>query len=343
MVCRSNYDRVHSAGYLLQTKKWGSASWKPHRVHKAGGFDRQPKQHFDYIILANKITNGHSGAIQDLQALVNPQTTLVAAQNGMDVEVPLQRAFPGNTILTAICNIGCNQANQGIIVQDAHIKKHAFLIGVHGQGSKVDLHRRDALVSMDSEFDSIDCVVQERWRKLIFNSAWNSTTALTGLDTHQLLQHPSAILIVAQLAREAFNVAIASGIELDADLPNKTIEMARMAPAITPSTLQDARSKRPMELTPIFGYICQQAARVGTSVPTVSLKIIASKVLTLTKYQMQWMYDLLQQRNHVYRAQQPLQTPVWRAPASMEDLLGKGVALGLAGRSQVGGFAAASL
>lgn len=251
----------------------------PHRVHKAGGFERQAPQHFDYIILANKIINGHSGTIQDLQALVSPQTTLVAAQNGMDVEVPLQRAFPRNTVLTAICNVGCNQANHGVIVQDAHIKKHAFLIGVHGQGRKIDLTRRDALVSMDCEFDSIDCVLQERWRKLIFNSAWNSTTALTGLDTHQLLQHPSAMLIVAQLAREAFDVAIASGIELDPELPTKTIEIARMAPAITPSTLQDARSKRPMELTPIFGYICQQAARVGTTVPTVRLTASCSRLL----------------------------------------------------------------
>lgn len=270
VVCRSNYERVNAAGYLLQTKKWGSAAWKPHHVHKAGGLERQPLQHFDYIILANKITNGHSTAIKDLQTLVEPQTTLVAAQNGMDVEVPLKRAFPRNTVLSAICNIGCNQANHGVIVQDAHIKKHAFLIGVHGQSRQIDLQRRDALVSMDSEFDSIDCASQERWRKLIFNSAWNSTTALTGMDTHQLLEHPSAILIVAQLAREAFDVAVASGIELDSDLPTKTIEMARMAPAITPSTLQDARSKRPMELTPIFGYICQQAARVGTPVPTVS-------------------------------------------------------------------------
>lgn len=201
----------------------------------------------------------------------------------MDVEVPIQRAFPRNTILTAICNIGCNQATHGVITQDAHIKKHAFLIGVHGKGREVDLTRRDALVSMDSEFDSIDCVVQERWRKLIFNSAWNSTTALTGLNTHQLLEHPSAVLIVAQLAREAFDVAIASGIELDSDLPNKTIELARMAPAITPSTLQDARSKRPMELTPIFGYICQQAARVGASVPTVRpAEMLTSLTITNT-------------------------------------------------------------
>lgn len=232
---------------------------------------RQSQQPFDYIILANKITHGFSTAVKELQTVVNPQTTLVAAQNGMDVEVPLKQAFPNNTVLTAICNIGCNQANHGVIVQDAHIKKHAFLIGVHGQSQTIDLQRRDALVSMDSEFDSINCASQERWRKLIFNSAWNSTTALTGLDTHQLLEYPSAILIVAELAREAYDVAIASGIELDPDTPARTIEMARVAPAITPSTLQDARSKRPMELTPIFGYICHQAARVGTPVPTVSL------------------------------------------------------------------------
>lgn len=112
---------------------------------------------------------------------------------------------------------------------------------------------RDTLAAMDSEFDSIECLTEARWRKLIFNCAWNSTTALTGLNTHQLLQRPGASQMVLQLAEEAFRVAIASGIELDPEIPYQTVQTAAMSAPITPSTLQDARNKRPMELSPIFG------------------------------------------------------------------------------------------
>ncbi|KAK4495848.1 hypothetical protein PRZ48_013116 [Zasmidium cellare] len=158
---------------------------------------------------------------------------------------------------------------------------------------------------MDSEFDSIECVAEARWRKLIFNCAWNSTTALTGLNTHQLLQRTGASQMVLQLAQEAYAVAIASGVELDLQMPYETVKAAATSAPITPSTLQDARNKRPMELTPIFGYLVMQAAKVGVQVPCITL-----------------MYDLLRQMNDAFVTRQTWQVPDMLLPA-VEQLLGR--------------------
>lgn len=194
--------------------------------------------------------------MNELSSIVSPQTTLVTAQNGMDVEVPLRRAFPQNTILTTICNIGCSQVLPGLVEQTADLKRKAFLIGFHNHEDAdhaTAIRSRDTLAAMDSEFESIECLTEARWRKLIFNCAWNSTTALAGLNTHEVLQRPGASQMVLQLAHEAYKVAIASGIELDPEIPYQTVKTAAMSAPITPSTLQDARNKRPMELSPIFG------------------------------------------------------------------------------------------
>lgn len=205
----------------------------------------------------------------------------------MDVEAPLRQAFPSNTILSAICNIGCSQDRPGHVNQTVQIRPEAFLVGIHSpgnQGRRVDMVRRNRLVSMDSAFAGTDIVLQERWRKLVFNNAWNSMCALTGLDTHQILAEPEALKFVRHLASEACLVAAASGVTMDSQFPIKVVEVARASPAIVPSSLQDARMRKPMELEPVFGYLVSQAVRVGVSVPYTTM-----------------VYQLLQERNLMFQ------------------------------------------
>ncbi|KAF7188359.1 Oxidoreductase AFT12-1 [Pseudocercospora fuligena] len=307
VVCRSNWNVVSNHGYYLRTSTWGNGRFKPRQVFQAGAIAKLIDKHrFDYIVCSNKVTDGYASALQDLHPLVRPDTTLVSAQNGMDVEVPLRKAFPNNTVLSAICNIGCGQVRPGYIEQNAAIKRPAFLIGVHSPssgGHRVDASRRDALAAMDSKFATTQCINGERWRKLIFNSAWNGTCAITGLNTRQLLEYPGAAEVVIQLADEAYKVGVASGIDLDPRLPMKTIELAQDSAPITPSTLQDARARRPMELSPIFGYLVEQAAKVGTHVPYLT-----------------WIYTLLRLRNSAYVAEQAVVEPLHRSFAAVEEL-----------------------
>lgn len=259
VVCRSNYDKVRQTGFSMQTSAWGAGPFVPHRVFQSKDFLRRPSAtHYDYVICANKFTHDNRSIIQDLGSAIGPQTTLVAAQNGMDVEVPLKHAFPYNTILSAICQIGCEQSTPGHIRQVAGISPSAFVIGVYGrsrQGRDTDHRRRDALVALDSRFSSVDDIVMTRWRKLIFNATWNATAALTNMNTHEILGHSFALDLATQLAREACSVARRAGIELGDGYADAVIGLARSSGAITPSTLQDARNRRPMEIASIWGKV----------------------------------------------------------------------------------------
>lgn len=316
VVCRSNWNHVQRSGFKLKTDNWGTGHFVPRQVIKTGSMYRPgPGTQFDYVVLANKIKDDYAATLSELRSLVSPNTALVSAQNGMDVEVPLRQAFPANTILSAVCNIGCSQTRPGHIEQTAGLKLPAFSIGAYGQLSAMDILKRDVLASMDADFGTVDNVNEERWRKLIFNSAWNSTTALTGLNTHQLLEQPGAAELVFQIAGEAHSVGTASGIALDSDLPARTIELARKSSPITTSTLQDIRRRCPMELDFIFGtstsrifyariprantqlgYLVSQAAKVGLRVPY------------LTR-----VYELLLQRNSEFVAQRAsaVHEPSW--------------------------------
>jgi 2-dehydropantoate 2-reductase len=61
--------------------------------------------------------------------------------------------------------------------------------------------------------------------------------------------------LVRQLATETYNVAVHMGIALPDNLPERTIELARINPSLAPSMLQDARKKKLMEVDSLCGTL----------------------------------------------------------------------------------------
>ncbi|KAK8232873.1 2-dehydropantoate 2-reductase-like protein [Phyllosticta capitalensis] len=282
VVCRSNYDAIRTRGITLNTQVWGNGHFMPHRVVRTPSeVSRVP---FDYVICTNKVSpvRDDDSTARSIAPVVSPRTVLVTAQNGVGVETPLRRAFRGNTILSAICYISCMEPVPGFISQPAAIKAAAFRVGAFDSRGPSDEARLAEFVKFDDEFQAIEDVQKERWSKQIFNGAWNPVTAVSGLDTHQILKDSSLFLSnVQSLAREIWQVALKLGIDLPNDLPERTVEIARNANAVVPSMLQDARRARPMEIESLCGDICRQADMLGVPVPTV--KMIYDKLLSMNR------------------------------------------------------------
>jgi 2-dehydropantoate 2-reductase len=239
----------------MRTKIWGNGRFMPYRVVRST--HEVADMAFDYVVCANKATTSDGfSLINELTPVVSTKTALVSVQNGVGVEAPLRHAFQKNTVLSAVCYISCLQPVPGIVEQVSNIRPHAFHIGAYDtpkySDSVADNFRLKDFVAMDGQFKKIDDVRAERWIKQIFNGAWNPMTAITGLETHQLLASPH-LHLVRQLAVETFNVAVRMGISLPEDLPERTIELARMNPSLAPSMLQDARKKRVMEVDSLCG------------------------------------------------------------------------------------------
>jgi ketopantoate reductase len=96
----------------------------------------------------------------------------------------------------------------------------------------------------------------EKWQKLLFNTAWNSMTAIAGVDTHELLRSPASTKLVRQLAEEAYRIGIASGASLAQSSPDDVIELARRSKPIITSSLRDTRKGRKVEIYSITGKYC---------------------------------------------------------------------------------------
>ncbi len=106
------------------------------------------------------------------------------------------------------------------------------------------------------------------WGKLIINAALNPLTALLRTTNGEILTRPSAHELMAQLAREAAEVARAEGITLPyADPVAAAEDAAHKTAANRSSMLQDTLRNAPTEIDAINGAIVSIARKYQIETP----------------------------------------------------------------------------
>jgi 2-dehydropantoate 2-reductase len=108
-----------------------------------------------------------------------------------------------------------------------------------------------------------------QWRKVIFNAATNPIGALTGLTHGRVCERPDLRALVSGLVAEGKAVAVAQGIELDAD-PEELIDHAArpdVAYDHKASMLQDVEAHRQTEVEFLNGGIARFGRELGVATP----------------------------------------------------------------------------
>jgi 2-dehydropantoate 2-reductase len=106
------------------------------------------------------------------------------------------------------------------------------------------------------------------WGKLVVNAAINPLTALLRIPNGALLEHPTARLLMAALARETAAVAAALGISLPFNDPVSAVEdVARRTASNRSSMFQDVKRGAPTEIDAICGAVVRAGEARGVSAP----------------------------------------------------------------------------
>ncbi|KAL1301854.1 hypothetical protein AAFC00_006039 [Neodothiora populina] len=265
-VCRSNYDVAASSGIAIRSILWGNSIFNPNRVVKSPSDVSHVE--FDYVVLATKLGKQSNRTLVDsIRPVIRPKTCLVSVQNGIDAEIALRQAFR-NPVFSSTCYISCSQKQPGIVEHVSSIRPHAFYMGINRPGTLSSGEKELAsFVSLDSAFTKVDDAHVERWRKMIFNTAWSLSTSLMDCNTHEVLRDDSGLRLVSGLAQEAYRVGRMMGINLPTDIPKYTVESAGKAPALVPSMLQDIRAGKPIEVEALCGGILRMAKEKGIDTP----------------------------------------------------------------------------
>ncbi|KAI9660444.1 MAG: hypothetical protein M1821_009794 [Bathelium mastoideum] len=205
-VCRSNYKAVRDDGFRITSPQYGSYTWRPSRVFSSPTDARQSGTRWDYVVVSTKALPDVADDSQLLDGLVTDSTAVVLIQNGLGVEEPYRRRFPGAPILSAVTIVSAGQSHPGHI---QHARWTRITVGPYlpdstgsdfgkakdsvsaSCSSFVDLMKaggvKDALAYTHEKLQLV------RWHKIAINAAFNPTSVLCGGTSNAAMAHDSVL------------------------------------------------------------------------------------------------------------------------------------------------------
>lgn len=262
-VAHSGFELIASEGYRIESAD-GGFRFRPERLlRSAGEYGDEP----DWVIVATKALPEI-----DLPALlrgapISGKTAILLIQNGIDTERPLLAAFRDCEIYSGVAYIGAARTAPNTV---RHHGGSRLLFGRCDGGSCSEKAVRLARTwrSRCVDADATDDIRRLRWKKLLWNTPFNSVSVLGGgLNTREMLDCRDVRTLCVDLMREVSSVAAADGTPLTEREIDETLEYTRDFPPYRTSMLQDFEAGRPLEVDAIVGNVVRLASARGVAVP----------------------------------------------------------------------------
>ena len=261
VVARSDAAVVRAEGYRIDSPL-GDLSFRPAAVYETVKAARG-KDGPDYLVLAVKVLDDLDRAAL-IEPAVGSATAIVLIENGIDIEAPIAAAFPQTPLISGIAFIGARRTAPGRVHHQAFGR---LVLGDYPGGIGPASRRFAALLEAGGMAGKLtDSVVTERWRKCVWNAAFNPMSVLAGgADTRRLLAGDEPLL--QTLMQEVWTVAAAEGHPLPENLVSASLANTRDMPAYKTSMALDFLAGRSLETEAILGNVVRAAARHDLAVP----------------------------------------------------------------------------
>jgi 2-dehydropantoate 2-reductase len=186
---------------------------------------------------------------EQLRACLAPDGVALTLQNGAGNYETLSETLGAQRVALGSTTSGATLIGPG------HVRpagEGMIKLGVHPRLKPLTQALRTAGFVVETVSDTASIL----WGKLVINAAINPLTALLRVPNGELLERPSARIILADAAREAAAVATAKGIHLPYSDPVLAAEGTAASTAKnTSSMLQDVLRGAPTEIDAICGQI----------------------------------------------------------------------------------------
>ncbi|MEO5349048.1 MAG: 2-dehydropantoate 2-reductase [Magnetococcus sp. YQC-3] len=257
---RSDYHVVQEQGIHIDSIN-GAHHFQPDQVlQDLSAYHGFP----DYMLVCLKVLEKiHTPEI--IRPAVGPETTILLLQNGVEIEEKIANAFPENELLSGLAFVCLNRTSPGHI---QHTCYGHLTIGRYPHGSSP---RATQLAQLFEKAGTACPVTEniglERWKKLVWNAAFNPVSVLGQATTQEMLAHPPTARLIQQIMEEVCSVAKAAGYVLPDGIVQKNLQATQRMKPYKTSMLLDYLAGRPMEIEAILGNAIRAAQRHRMTVP----------------------------------------------------------------------------
>lgn len=263
MLCRSDYQTIKNKGIKIISSQ-GDLHFYPTTINSPEQYQDQ----CDYLIIATKALDSI-----DLTAMIkklkHPPLNIVLIQNGIHIENKIFNNFPKINLISVLAFIAVSRIESGVVEHYAYGK---LTLGNFPFGLNQECLKLIAILkSCGVETEASNNVQEERWKKLIWNGAFNPISVLSGgCDTKKLLDNPNCKDLLQKIMKEIIALARLDGYNLSDDLIEKNIKATEEMKPYKTSMLLDFEAKRPMEIEAIIGNALNFAKNKSYPTPYLS-------------------------------------------------------------------------
>ncbi len=223
----------------------------------------------DFVIIALKAT-GNALLETLLPPLLHENTALVTLQNGLGNEEYLAERWGAERVLGALCFVCLNRTAPGVV---EHFDHGSISVGEFGRAPWP--RTRDlvaGLLAAGIEAKVVENLVEERWRKLLWNIPFNGLAiAAGGATVAEVLADSGLRKVARDLMSEGLDAARRIGHDIPDSFADFQIERSYSMGPYQPSSMIDWKFGRPVEVEAIWGEPWRQGVRAGATMPRLEM------------------------------------------------------------------------
>ncbi|HEY6395330.1 MAG TPA: ketopantoate reductase family protein, partial [Candidatus Binataceae bacterium] len=238
-----------------------------------------PRNHapYDLILFCVKAYDTQASA-RLIEGCLAPGAAILTLQNGVENEAALSEILGKHAVMGGNARVGVEMADAGRVV---HLSTGNIEFGeLDGrQTERLEMYA-DAFRNAGILGQTTTRIMTLRWDKLLWNSAFNTVTTLTGRKVGEILDCPESLALVRTLMAETLSVARADGAELGEDRIDAFIAHSQKnLRDLKTSTLQDSERGKRLEYETLSGAVVRAARRHGIRVPVTETVYALLKLL----------------------------------------------------------------
>ncbi len=275
-LVRSGLDEIKRSGIRIRGKKENFDVARPQVFQSSAEIGP-----CDLVLIALKATN-NAALLEVIPPLLQRDTVLLSLQNGLGNEEFLAEHFGSERVMGGLCFICLNRISPVLI---EHIDHGNLNLGELAGAARARTHHlAREFRGCRLECEVVDNLMEERWRKLVWNIPFNGLTiAAGGITTEQILRDDSLRAAACSLMEEIVEGAKSCGYMLAADVVFEQMRRTETMGAYKPSTLLDFEAGRALEIEAIWGEPLRRAQARGIPMPRLEQLYKRLKVLDVRR------------------------------------------------------------
>jgi len=222
----------------------------------------------DWVLIGLKTTRNYLFE-ELLPPVVGPDTVLITIQNGLGNVEALQRLFPDNPVIGALCQIGVNRKEPG------HVRSFVPKDGFVQIGAPEGNRGKDHLDACQRAFEAAGIHTKRTaslgealWRKLMWNVPFNGLTVqIGGKGTDVVCEDPDLRQRAIALMEEIRTAANALGYTIEPEYTDKLMGFTDKLGAYMSSSVLDWKAGRRLEVDAIFRKPLEAGKAAGMNMP----------------------------------------------------------------------------